>query len=238
MRRGNAATSVQSVEGQVEVFVFTKNWLIFQAVRNAFRLAGTKGPRAVMFDSAEGPLSVHKNSRAVAILDVAGLPATLMNCMELCDRQLSSKGKILLGDFSSDEMCRFLCLGVQGFIRYREVEKKLLAAVRSIAKGRLHVPSFLLHKYVDYTQSLFPSNTQKSKDLTPRQVQILTLLEGRQGNKEISSALQISENTVKFHLAKLFGKLGVHDRHAVRDLIASGVLKIPVMQPPEFGPRL
>jgi DNA-binding NarL/FixJ family response regulator len=238
MKQGSAATPVQNGEGSVVVFIFTRNWLIFQAVRNVFRVAGTRAPRAVIIDSAERTLSVHKNSRAVAILDIAGLPATLTNCLEVCDRQLPGTGKLLLGDFSADEMCRFLCLGIRGFIRYREVETKMSAAVRSIAKGRLHVASPLLHRYVEYTQSLFPSNTKKSKDLTPRQVQILTLLERRHGNKEISSALQISENTVKFHLAKLFGKLGVHDRHAVTDLITSGVLKVQAIRPPEIGPVL
>lgn len=49
-------------------------------------------------------------------------------------------------------------------------------------------------------------------DLGPREIEVLELLIAGQRNREIATALGISENTVKFHVAKIFRKLGVASR--------------------------
>ncbi len=48
--------------------------------------------------------------------------------------------------------------------------------------------------------------------LSGKEAQVLALLASGQSNKAIAQALDISENTVKFHLKHLFAKLGVDNR--------------------------
>ena len=48
--------------------------------------------------------------------------------------------------------------------------------------------------------------------LGPREAEVLSLLIAGQRNREIAANLGISENTVKFHVAKIFRKLGVGSR--------------------------
>jgi DNA-binding NarL/FixJ family response regulator len=48
--------------------------------------------------------------------------------------------------------------------------------------------------------------------LTRRELSVLRLVAQGLGNKEIASELGISSHTVKYHLAALLGKLGVHSR--------------------------
>ena len=48
--------------------------------------------------------------------------------------------------------------------------------------------------------------------LTPREIEVLQLLSGGLGNKEIASRLNISEHTAKFHVASIMGKLGATSR--------------------------
>jgi DNA-binding CsgD family transcriptional regulator len=48
--------------------------------------------------------------------------------------------------------------------------------------------------------------------LSPRELQILRLLDRGLTNKELSSELGVSENTVKTHLSNLYEKLGVGRR--------------------------
>jgi DNA-binding NarL/FixJ family response regulator len=48
--------------------------------------------------------------------------------------------------------------------------------------------------------------------LTGREHEVLELLADGRSNREIASALAISEHTVKFHLASIFGKLGASTR--------------------------
>src|SRR5690606_17886377 len=49
---------------------------------------------------------------------------------------------------------------------------------------------------------------------TKREIELLNLVPAGLGNREISAALFISEQTVKWHLRNLFVKLGVHNRTA------------------------
>jgi DNA-binding CsgD family transcriptional regulator len=49
-------------------------------------------------------------------------------------------------------------------------------------------------------------------ELGPREAEVLALLIAGQRNREIAANLRISENTVKFHVAKIFRKLGVTSR--------------------------
>ncbi len=48
--------------------------------------------------------------------------------------------------------------------------------------------------------------------LTPREVEVLTLLSQGLPNKSIAAALGISDQTVKFHVAAIYGKLGATNR--------------------------
>ncbi|HEX6965683.1 MAG TPA: response regulator transcription factor [Gemmatimonadaceae bacterium] len=48
--------------------------------------------------------------------------------------------------------------------------------------------------------------------LTPREIEVLTMLAEGLGNKQIAARLGISEHTVKAHVAAIFGKLGVSTR--------------------------
>ena len=63
--------------------------------------------------------------------------------------------------------------------------------------------------------------------LTEREHEVLELLADGLSNRDIASSLAISEHTVKFHLASIFGKLGVSTRtEAVQRGLRLGVIEI------------
>jgi len=63
--------------------------------------------------------------------------------------------------------------------------------------------------------------------LTSREHDVLALVADGLSNREIAQALSISEHTVKFHLASIFGKLGVSTRtEAVQRGVRLGVIEI------------
>ena len=65
------------------------------------------------------------------------------------------------------------------------------------------------------------------EELTPRERDVLALLADGYSNREIAARLGISDHTVKFHLASLFGKLGVTTRtQAVRRALEWGLIEI------------
>ena len=63
--------------------------------------------------------------------------------------------------------------------------------------------------------------------LTAREHDVLALVADGLANREVANALSISEHTVKFHLASIFGKLGVSTRtEAVHRGLQLGVIQI------------
>jgi DNA-binding NarL/FixJ family response regulator len=69
--------------------------------------------------------------------------------------------------------------------------------------------------------------------LTAREEEILGLLDRRLSNKQIATALGNSVATVKFHLAHIFAKLGVNDRHSANSRSGTG----PDARAPLIPPR-
>ncbi|HMB79717.1 MAG TPA: response regulator transcription factor [Vicinamibacterales bacterium] len=63
--------------------------------------------------------------------------------------------------------------------------------------------------------------------LTPREVQVLELLAEGLPNKAIAARLQISDQTVKFHVSSISGKLGAKNRtDAVRRAVRRGLITL------------
>jgi DNA-binding NarL/FixJ family response regulator len=65
------------------------------------------------------------------------------------------------------------------------------------------------------------------ESLTPREQQVLELVADGLSNKAIASVLGVSDETVKFHLASIFGKLGASNRtDAARRALRHGLVTI------------
>jgi len=65
------------------------------------------------------------------------------------------------------------------------------------------------------------------EDLTPREIQVLELLAEGLPNKAIAARLGISDQTVKFHVAAISGKLGAANRTAaVRLAVRRGLITL------------
>jgi DNA-binding NarL/FixJ family response regulator len=63
--------------------------------------------------------------------------------------------------------------------------------------------------------------------LTPRELEVLELVTEGLPNKAIADRLGISDQTVKFHLASILGKLGASNRtDAVRRAVRLGIVTI------------
>ena len=63
--------------------------------------------------------------------------------------------------------------------------------------------------------------------LTPREVQVLELVAEGLPNKTIADRLKISDQTVKFHIASISGKLGAANRtDAVRRAVRRGLITL------------
>jgi DNA-binding NarL/FixJ family response regulator len=64
-------------------------------------------------------------------------------------------------------------------------------------------------------------------ELTVRELEVLQEIVNGKSNKEIASALRISEATVKSHINNILGKLGVTDRtQAATRALQRGIIRL------------
>ena len=72
-----------------------------------------------------------------------------------------------------------------------------------------------------------PDDEEIAEPLTAREVQVLELLAEGLPNKAVARRLGISDQTVKFHVASLSGKLGAANRtDAVRRAVRRGLIAL------------
>lgn len=100
--------------------------------------------------------------------------------------------------------------GVKGLLTYADDSRQLSAAVRAVAGGGMWIPRDIISRFLDGVVNR-PAVKGFSR-LTKREREILELLRGNLSNKEIGSRLNISLDTVKFHISNLLQKFGVQRR--------------------------
>jgi|SRR6185295_12700234 len=99
-----------------------------------------------------------------------------------------------------------------------------LALARAAA---LEADAFLVAPVTSESASDVASGFSRTEPLTPREVQVLELLAEGLPNKAIAARLGVSDQTVKFHVAAISGKLGAVNRtDAVRRAIRLGLITL------------
>jgi two-component system NarL family response regulator len=116
------------------------------------------------------------------------------------------------------EIRKALKRGVLGYITQDLQPEELVGAIRAVAAGRKYIPANIAGVL---------SENFGQDDLTPTETNVLGMIVGGMSNKEIAFALDISENTVKSHVQRIFGKIGVSDRtSAATTAIKRGLVRV------------
>jgi DNA-binding NarL/FixJ family response regulator len=104
--------------------------------------------------------------------------------------------------------------GASGFLLKDTPPEQLVAAVRVVAAGdALIAPAITKRLIAQFSRSAPPSTPPAAlAELTAREVEVLTLIAKGFSNGEIAVELVLSQATVKTHVKRIFGKLGVRDR--------------------------
>ena len=107
---------------------------------------------------------------------------------------------VLAGD---EDVYQALQSGAATFLTKDRSDEELIGTIRDVHSGGRPIPPDIARKLADRL-------TQSS--LTPREIEVLTLVAKGYRNKEIGGALKISEETVQGHMKHILAKLGVNDR--------------------------
>lgn len=123
-------------------------------------------------------------------------------------------------------------LGCAGAIGENESPALLRRAVAAVARGELWVERRVLTRLLQ--QLLFAAHSPK---LTPREKDILRLIAEGLKNRAIAEKLEISHETVRWHIRSLHAKLGLQDRVGTALYAQQFLDRQPVAPPPDSEGR-
>ena len=106
------------------------------------------------------------------------------------------------------EALRLLQAGAKGIVRKSADLTSLAACLKTVAGGGCWMEDCV------FREAARPDRRSRS-ELTPREHQVLDLVEQGFKNKEIGLELGIRPGTVKIHLKHIFEKTGVHGRYGL-----------------------
>jgi DNA-binding NarL/FixJ family response regulator len=89
---------------------------------------------------------------------------------------------------------------------------QLVAALQAVAGGLLVVHPSHMSEALPARSAPSRALDELAESLTRRELEVLQMLAAGLSNKEIASRLNISDHTVKFHVASILGKLGAGTR--------------------------
>ncbi len=171
----------------------------------------------------------------VRMPELDGIAAT----RELADPDGSSGPRILiLTTFDLDEyVYDALRAGASGFLLKDVTAERLFDAVRVVAVGDALLAPTVTRRLISEFSRLRPSAARPAygtfADLTPRETEVLRLVSAGLSNQEIAKHLVVTEETVKTHVSRILGKLGLRDRtQAVVIAYESGLI-VPRSSGPE-----
>ncbi len=189
-------------------------------VRAGFRMVlEAEDDIVVVGEAANGEQAVHSAGRLapdVVLMDIRmpeldGIAAT---------RQIAEAGAgprvLILTTFDLDEyVYDALGAGASGFLLKDSPPEQLVNAIRVVAGGEALLAPSITSRLIEQfaaSRALRSEPPPGLDELTARELEVLRLVARGLSNAEIAAALVVGDTTVKTHVARLLGKLGLRDR--------------------------
>lgn len=119
---------------------------------------------------------------------------------------------------TAEDVHRALEAGASGYLPKSAEKDELVRAIRAVAGGERFLPPELARRVAERNLRV---------TLSARESEVLALIARGRANKEIAAALELSEATVKTHIAHILAKLDAPDRtRAVTLAIERGLLRM------------
>jgi DNA-binding NarL/FixJ family response regulator len=190
-------------------------------VRTGFRMILTADGIDVVAEAATGADAVDAVRRTrpdVVLMDVR-MPE--MDGLEATRRILATESDplpriIILTTFDLDRyVYAALSAGASGFLLKDVTPEQLVAGIRLIRSGDALLAPTITRRLIERYAVRDRHTTTLHRDLstlTPRELEVLQLLARGLSNAELATRLQLSDATVKTHVARILSKLQLRDR--------------------------
>ena len=131
--------------------------------------------------------------------DSSGIEATIR-----LHKEFDSPKVIIISSYDGEEdIYRAFQAGARGYSLKSVLSEELFHAIKLVHGGGQYTPPHVVRSLSEH---------DPASDLTPREMEVLELLIKGLSNREIGKVLGCTENTAKFHIKNILGKLEVNDR--------------------------
>jgi len=104
-----------------------------------------------------------------------------------------------------------ICAGASGYLLKDTPPERLVAAVRELAAGGAPMSSDVARRVLALVREVAPPRSSEH-ELTPRELDVLRALAEGHSYKTAARALDLSLDTVRFHVRAIYAKLHVHSK--------------------------
>lgn len=201
------------LKSTIDLVVADKSPLVLAGLTELF---GRDDRFNLLATSADGERFMEAVDRLSFDVGVIGWVMPFMNGADVLDaigaHDAAPRIVIYTGDVAAAVPRRAMLKGGAGFCSKQEDPEILIETVIAVADGRMVFP------FIDMSKPMAdPFGT-----LTARERELLAALADGLTNARIAGVLEISINTVKFHLKNLYEKLGVGSRSQALSLYLKG----------------
>ncbi|MGA8028914.1 MAG: response regulator transcription factor [Bryobacteraceae bacterium] len=171
-------------------------------------------------NTGEDALRLHRTQRPdVTLMDLRLPDKSGVETTREIRAECPSAKIIVLTSYDGDQdIYRALEAGVRGYLLKEMLHTEVIRAIRTVHSGKRFIP-------LEVSQQLngfFPDFA-----LTPREIEVLSLVARGFGNKEVGDVLGTAPGTVKAHMQSILSKLGAKDRtHAVTIALRRGLIHL------------
>jgi two-component system response regulator DevR len=153
----------------------------------------------------------------VRLPDGSGIEA----CREIRTARPETRVLFLTSFADDDAILATIFAGADGYLLKEIDEEGLIRAIETVAGGQSILDPALTKRMLIRMKSLAePAAASKQEELSPQEQKVLALVAEGQTNKEIASALGLSDKTVRNYLSNIFQKLQVSRRSQAAALYA------------------
>ena len=189
-------------------------------VRTGFRMILTADGIDVVAEAATGAEAIDAVRRTRPDVVLMDIRMPVLDGLEATRRILAADTEapriLMLTTFDVDEyVYAALAAGASGFLLKDVAPEQLTAAVRLVRSGDALLAPSITRRLVERFARGGQETSAVHRDLaslTPREREVLQLLARGLSNAEPAAAFQLSEATVKTHVARILGKLQLRDR--------------------------
>jgi DNA-binding NarL/FixJ family response regulator len=191
------------------ILLYDDNEVLRESIRLLIESDGTATVQATMPNAETVEADLDMFSPDVILMDI-DMPG--VNGVEAVKRirKINQEIPIIMITVFEDNENIFnaLCAGASGYILKKSIDKELTSAITMVLAGGAPMTGIVAKKVL--TMLPQKQQDQEKTNLTSKESSILQFLVNGYSYKMIAADLQISIDTVRFHIKKIYDKLHVH----------------------------